>query len=255
MKRLVFVCDEHYPHVIPAYHDLNKPYRETAFIKFLKDFQPHVFVHGGDQLDLDCIAHWNKGKPRLVEGKRLKSVYDNYNRLLDTQERALKHTEKIVMLEGNHDRWISDMLDAEPALEGLIEVDRNLRIKERGYTWIDRGKHYKFGKMHFIHGDYQEGYTAAYHAKAIANIYGKSVMYGHFHSNQTYAAKTPFDERPYQTYSVGCMSNVNPMWKRNKPSAWLNSFAAITFLDNGNYFATIVNIVNGQFVFDGKLYK
>lgn len=167
----------------------------------------------------------------------------------------LKHVEDLVMLEGNHDRWIEDLLDESPVLEGLFEIPHGLRLRSRGYKWIEQHKHYKAGHLHFIHGDYRRGYTAAYHAKAVAQIYGKSVMYGHFHANQTYSAVTPFDELPYQTFGVGCMGDVNPVWRRNEASAWVNAFGVVFILPNGHYNAQVVNVVNDQFIYDGVLYK
>lgn len=252
---MVAVFDEHYPHTIPAYFDVGNPKRETPFLKFLRDFQPHIILHGGDQLDLDCIAHWNRGKPRLLENKRLGNVYDDYNYLLDGQEKVLKHCDELVMLEGNHDYWIEDLLDENPVLEGMLEIPRGLRLKSRGYKWIEQRKHYKIGKVYFLHGDFKRGYLPSYHAKAIAQIYGRSVIYGHFHTNQVYSAVTPFDEHPYQCTSIGCMSNVNPIWQRNAASAWVNAFAVIFILPDGNFSAQIINVVNDQFVWDSQLYK
>lgn len=251
-KRFVALYDAHYPHCIPAYYN---PRRPSPIFNFLKDFDPHILIDGGDALDLDVIAHWNKGKPRLTEGKRLKNVYDNYNRLLDVRQKKLKSLKEWVYLEGNHERWLSDLLDAEPQFEGLVEIETNLHLKERGVRWIPQRGHYKLGHLYFIHGDYKKGYAASYTAKAIAQIYNKSVVYGHFHANQVYSAVTPFDELPYQVTGVGCLCNVNPMWKRNEASAWVNSFACGYVFPNGNYQIFTVNVIENKFTFDGELYK
>lgn len=253
LKRFVFLPDQHFPHQIPAYYSPRK--KTSPIFEFLKDFDPQVVIDGGDMLDLDIIAHWNKGKPRLVEGGRLKGVYDSYNRLLDTRQKYLKGLETWVMLEGNHERWITDLLDEQPVFEGLVELDHNLHFQERGVQWIPQRKHYKLGHLYFIHGDYKTGYAAQYTAKKIAEIYGKSVVYGHFHSNQTYSAVTPFDELPYQVQGVGCLCNVNPIWRRNEPSAWVNAFACGYVLPNGQYNLYVVNVVNNSFSFDGTHYK
>lgn len=255
LKRLVFITDEHYPHTIRVVHDKRNPTKETPFLKFLKDFDPHYLVQGGDQLDLDVIAHWNRGKPRITEGKRLKKVYDQYNVVLDNRQKVCKSLERHIMHQGNHEAWISMLLDQEPALEGLVEVEVHLKLKERGIEWIEQRKHSKIGHLHFIHGDYKNGYTAAYAAKAIANIYGKSILYGHFHNNQTHSAVTPFDRQPYQINGIGCLCNLNPIWKRNEASAWINSFYAGYILPNGDFHGHTINIIRNQFVYDGQLYS
>ena len=159
------------------------------------------------------------------------------------------------MLEGNHERWIEDYLDAEPEFEGMIEIKVNLKLQERGYQWIEQRKHFKIGKLYFIHGDYKEGYMPVYHTKAVAGIYSKSVVYGHVHYNQTHSGVTPFDAKPYQTQSVGCLCNLNPHWRRNQASAWMNSFYTAYLLPNGNFQPYAVNIVDNKFVWDGQTYK
>jgi hypothetical protein len=251
-KRFVALYDAHYPHAIPAYWN---PRKNSPIFNFLKDFDPQVLIDGGDALDLGIVAHWNRGKPRLTEGGRLKNVYDEYNRLLDARQKNLKSLKEWVYLEGNHEKWISDLLDEQPVFEGLVEIQTNLKLEERGAKWIVQRGHYKLGHLYFIHGDYKRGYAATYTAKAIASIYGKSVVYGHFHQNQEYSALTPFDELPYQVSGVGCLSNVNPMWRRNEPSAWTNAFCYGYVLPDGQYNLYKVNVVNNRFMVDGQLYK
>lgn len=253
IKRFVALYDQHYPYCILAYYNPRKT--ESPILNFLKDFQPHVLIDGGDMLDLDVIAHWNRGKPRLTEGGRLKHIYESFNRLLDLRSKGLKSLQEWVMLEGNHERWIHDLLDEQPIFEGMVEIPENLKLKERGVTWIEQRKHYKLGHLYFLHGDYKKGYAASYTAKAIASIYGKSVVYGHFHANQVYSAVTPFDELPYQVTGIGCLCNLNPMWKRNEPSAWINSFAYGYVMPDGTYQLYVSNIINNRFVIDGELYK
>jgi hypothetical protein len=254
MKRLVFLTDEHYPHTIPAVHDIKNPRKESPLIRFLKDFDPHYIVAGGDQLDLSVIAHWNKGKARINENKRLKPVYDEYNAILDQREKACKSLERHIMLQGNHEAWIEMLLDEQPAFEGMVEVEKNLNLKSRGIEWIDQRKHARIGHLYFIHGNYKKGYTAAYAAKAIAQLYGKNILFGHFHSNQVYSASTPFDSQPYQVTGVGCLCDLNPIWKQNEPSAWTNALWVGYILPNGNYHGHTINIINNQFVYDGQLY-
>lgn len=255
MKRLFYCTDEHHPYLIRAVHDYENPKKETPLIKFLKDFQPQIVVQGGDQLDLSVIAHWNRGKPRVNENKRLSADYTTYNAVLDQREKVLKSLEKHYMLEGNHEFWIQNLLDELPAFEGMLEVQKNLNLKSRGIQWIEARKHLTIGHLNFIHGDYKDGYLPVYAAKAIAAIYGKSVVYGHQHYNQVYSAQTPFDKRPYQVWGVGCMCNLNPAWKRNSPAAWLNSFGVGYIHDNGNFDFQVINITDNQFVFDGEIYK
>jgi len=256
LKRLLYITDEHYPYTIGAVHDYNNPNKVTPFLNFLKDFDPHILVQGGDQLDLGVIAHWNKGKPRIKEGQRLKKEYDGYNRVLDQREKRMRHLEKHVMLEGNHERWIDMLVDEMPEFEGMIEVESNLRVDQRGIKWVKSRRHVSFGHAYFIHGDYKDGYLPVNTPKAIAAIYGKSVFYGHQHKNQTDSMQTPFDKQPHQVTGVGCLCNLNPAWKRDQPAAWVNSFAVMHIEEKtGNFYHQVINIIDGKFVYDGTLYK
>jgi len=175
--------------------------------------------------------------------------------VLDRREKVFKHLESHYMLEGNHEYWMSLLLDELPQFEGMIEVHKNLNLRSRGIKWIAARKHLSIGKLSFIHGDYKDGYLPVYATKAIANLYGRSMVYGHQHTNQVYTATNPFDELPYQVWGVGCLCNLNPVWKRNSPAAWLNSFGVGYIQDNGIFDFRVVNIIRGQFIFDGVLYK
>ncbi len=253
VKRFVAIYDTHFPYQIPAYYNPRKP--ESPIFSFLKDFDPHVLIDGGDALDLDVIAHWNKGRPKLIEGKRLKHVYDAYNKHLDIRQSNLKSLTEWSFLQGNHEKWVDDLLDEQPVLEGLVGIEENLKLAERGAIWIPQRQHYKLGELYFIHGDYRKGYTQAYTAKAIAQIYGKSVVYGHMHTNQVYSAVTPFDELPYQVTGIGCLCGLNPIWRRNEASAWTNAFAYGYIQPDGRYNLYVVNVVENRFVVEGNTYK
>ena len=255
MKRLLYIADEHYPYTIGAVHNYNSPTKATPFLNFLKDFDPHILIQGGDQLDLGIIGHWNQGNLRFKEGKRLLKEYEGYNVVLDQREKRMKHLETHIMLMGNHEQWIDDLLDENPQLEGMVEVQKNLRLAQRGIKWIGRRKHHRVGHAYFIHGDYKDGYLPINPGKAIAGIYGKSVFYGHQHKNHVYSAQTPFDQKPIQVTGIGCLCNLNPHWRRNQPSDWLNSFAVMQIEPNGNFHHTVINIVDGKFVYDGTLYR
>ncbi len=256
LQRLLFITDTHYPYTIPAFYDPANPKKETPFFNFLKDFDPHLIVHGGDMLDLDCISHWNRGKPKLIEGKRLSHDYAGFNGVLDRFEKTSKSLNKFVMLEGNHDVWVEMLVEENPqAYEGIIEVARNLNLKTRGIQYIPHGKTWNIGKLFFHHGDYRMGYMPEYHARAIGQTFGRNMLYGHFHSSQSWTKVSPIDNHPIMTQCVAALCNLNPVWMKNRPSAWTNGFWVGYILPNGNFHGSPVSILNDQFVFDGTLYK
>lgn len=255
-KRLIALYDQHYPHTIPAFWNPAQPKKLSPVFRFIRDFDPHILVHGGDQLDLGSISHWNKGKPRLTEGKRLAHDYAGYNVLLDKLESVTRSLDTHVMLQGNHDYWIDMLVDELPqAMEGMIEVQLKLNLKERGIKWIPNGKTWNAGKLYFHHGDWKLGYMPEFHAKAIGLTFNRNMVYGHSHTEQSWTKVSPIDEHAIQTQCVGTLSNLNPAWLRNRPSAWVNSFYVAYVMPNGNFHGHTVKIINNKFLYDGVLYK
>lgn len=255
IKRFVALYDQHYPYCIPAFVDIENPKRSTPVLRFLRDFDPSIVIHGGDQLDLDAIAYWNDGKPRLKENSRLAKDYEGYNLVLDAVEKATPHAKKVVMMEGNHEARIQNTLDEKPEFEGLIEVPKNLRIRQRGYQWIQQRGVANFGKLFFIHGDYKSGVLPLNHSRQILQIYHRNVVYGHCHTNQSATSVSPIDTHPYQAQCVGTLAHLNPAWRKNDVSSWVNSFACGYIHPNGNFNLYVINIIDGAFTFDGVTYK
>ncbi len=258
LVRLVGFFDFHYPLSIPAIWSARKPVtQQTPVLNFLADFKPHVLLFGGDQLHLDCISHWNLGKIRLVEGKRLVTDYDGFNAFLDRADKIVdKSATTKVMLTGNHEAWIDDAIDENPqALEGVIEWPKNLHTDTRGYQVIPRRKVYKQGKMHFAHGDIREGYQPKFYADSIANLYRISIFFGHYHSAQSAIRTSPVDSHSTIAQGVPCLCSTNPDWMKNKPSAFSNGFLVAEIHPDGLFNHQIIQISKGRFAYHGQLYS
>jgi hypothetical protein len=258
MKRIVVFFDDHLPYTITSYFDVRNPSRHTAIDKFLKDFKPTHLGRGGDMLDLDCISHWNRRKPLIVEGKRLKRDFELCKRMLDKQDAIVEKTaEEKFFLTGNHEQWLEDLVEEDPqGAQGFVELDENVNLRDRGYIVVPRRRMHAIGKLCFIHGDYKDKYIPVYHARAIAGLYHRNVIYGHFHTEQSYTENSPVDMHPVMAQSVGTMGHVNPEWRRNAPNAWVNSFF-VAYLDEqtNNFTPYLVRIIRGQFTFAGETYK
>jgi hypothetical protein len=257
--RVLALYDAHWPLTIPEFYDPRKSSKqETPILNWVADWKPEIIVWGGDQLDLNCIGHWSKGKIKLIEGQRLSKDFEGFNQLLDKFDKIVdKNAKEKVMLIGNHCAWLDDLIDENPqAYDGVINYDKNLKTKERGYKVVPRRKVYKYGKLNFIHGDYSSGFLPQFYAKAIAQLYARmNVVFGHFHSAQSFVAVSPIDTHSTISQGVPCLTHTNPLWLKNKPNAWTNGFFAAYVQPNGLFNHQIVNISHGSFVFEGQLYK
>jgi len=122
-KRGIALFDIHYP-------EHNKSCVNVAF-KFMKDFKPDYLVLAGDQMDFGCISHFNKGKYRLLENKRLKKDYNGFQAdILDKIEEIAPQNCKKYFMIGNHEYWVDRLVDDNAQLEGLVEVELNLNLTD-----------------------------------------------------------------------------------------------------------------------------
>lgn len=242
IQKTVLLPDIHYPHYDEKVLD--------AVGQFIIAYQPHELVYMGDQLALDCISGWNKRKPLLKEGQRLVKDYENFNSdILLSHERITGPETRRIFMIGNHEQRVDWYVEEHPELERLIDIDRNLKLTERGYKIIPFNGIYKIGKLSVIHGYYWN----KYHAARTLDAFEGNVVYSHVHNPQMYAKVSPVDREGYHTAtSLPCLCNIRPDYKRNAPNYWINGFGIVEHLPATGYFNVYpITIIDGSFMFDG----
>lgn len=167
------------------------PFQDDASLVGVEKFMAnHTFdelLYLGDFLDFDVISHFNKDSPRKKEKARLAKDYAIANKILDRHQKIIRKNNpkaKFTLLEGNHDWRIERYINEHPELEGLLEVEVGLKLKERKFNWVrcwEDGEIYKIGKAYFTHGLY----TNQYHAAKMVNAFGTNIYYGHCVSEDT----------------------------------------------------------------------
>ncbi len=253
IKRIVLLPDFHHPH-----H--NKPATNAVF-KFIKSFKPHAINILGDGMNMDSVNHWKieKGAKKSLEGKKIKEEYLSFDADILTPLEGLipKNCEKTYMA-GNHEDWINGLIEKDPKLEGSVEPELMLNLKEREWEWIpwigNEGDNYErgikeYGKLLTFHGLY----INKYHAAKTADTFSKSCAYCHTHDVQLYTKVTVDDYRGYHTaQSIGCLCNTKPEFMKGRMNRWVNSFGVLFVRENGMYNLYVPVIVRGKFVFNGK---
>lgn len=256
IEKTILLPDIHHP-----FHDADS---WGAVKKFTRWFQPDRIVLLGDTLEMNSINHWKKerGNVRHFEGLRLLHDYNDVIKdILGPLERACPKAEK-VYLGGNHEDWAYQLVDKFPQLEGIIEPEIAMNLKERGWKWIPylsedkagniRPGKMKIGKLMVTHGQY----TNIYHAAKNARIYDKSICYGHAHDLQMYTKVYEEDPKDYHTaQSLGCLCNKSPSFMKGRPNRWVHAFGVLYTRPDGCYNLYTPIIIGGQFVFAGKLFK
>lgn len=210
-------------------------------------------VYLGDFMDFGLISSHNKDNLRAVSGKRLDAEYIEAGEILD-RHRQLAPKAKFTLIGGNHEHRVERYIDANPVLEGRLEVQTGLQLSVRKIKWVDywaRGHVYKIGKATFIHGCY----TNSYHAKKHLESYDASVFYGHVHSFQSHT-KIQKKGQPRIGQSLGCLCRLDQAYMRGRPSTWSHGFGVFYFRPDGTFNHYPVMIVNHTFTSpEGKTYQ
>jgi len=257
IKRIVLLPDIHHPH--------HNKLAINAVFKFIKYFKPHAVNIMGDAMNMDAVNHWklSRGSNKYFENKRLSDEYQNFDdEILTPLEKILpKHCDKVFM-GGNHEYWIDILLEKMQTLIGSIEVEKQLRLKERDWQWIpwveinrEEGTYRRgttqYGKLLVFHGQY----TNKYHAYKTVDTYSKSCAYCHVHDVQMHTKTTVDDHKGFHTaQSIGCLCNKSPEFMGGRMNRWVNAFGVLYVREDGNYNLYVPIIINGQFCFDGKVF-
>lgn len=216
--------------------------------KFLADEKPDVLQLLGDAIDFDYISKYSVGNLRKLEGKRIINDYAGFNKMLARWKKLAGNPEVIYHI-GNHERRIQDFIDKNPNLEGYAEVEQSVKGVDK---FIQFNEVHKIGKLNFMHGIY----INQYHAKKHADNYGANIIYGHTHSLQSHTRVSPVNRSHYHTAkSIGCLTNINPSYMKNKPSAWVLAMHMAYIQESGLFSEYTIVINKGQFIWNGKLYK
>lgn len=248
------------PHIqaVPSYKNkrgwrpgISKALR-TA-LEFGAFWQPDETIIGHDFMEFGPIGYWNQRRRLEMEGRRLAHDFECANEILDVICRFTK--EKIVFQKGNHDWWMDLYIQERPELEGLINQEKVLGLTSRGILVPPYGKVYRVGKAAFTHQllNNRKTYGTKYHSARMADDYGRSIFYGHWHSHQVYTRVT-WDSKPNTAVAIGCLSDLNPGWQRHSPNNWVNQLLFMYFDSQGHftYYAPIM--INGKFMYQGKTF-
>lgn len=234
--------------------DIHHPYHDdkciSCLFQVIKDIKPSIFILGGDNMDFNTISHYNRNKPKLLENSRISKDYKRfYGDILFPLNELLGDDCKKYFFKGNHEERVLRLIEAEPKLEGLVEVENNLDLSD----WVV--KEYKdvltLGHMNFMHGLYYN----KYHSNKTVQIYQKNIFYGHVHDQQIYTSISPIDSLPKQGVGIGCLCNRNAEYKKDEPNHWINQFLLFYLLSDGTFRYNIITILHGKCIVNGKLYE
>jgi len=222
-----------------------------SILKLMNDIKFDKFIIMGDFMDFGCISHWNKNRHKTLELQRLKNDYIHGNALLDEIDKRLPKNCDKHYLFGNHDgEWINQLLEEMPALEGLIEPESQLFLKKRKYKTYEYNKLVKFGRLYATHGIYAGVNPIKKHLDELK----VNIIFGHTHTLGMRLSSSPAREIAFAGYNIGTVCDLSPDYMKNKPNAWQHGFAIGYFYPNGYFDIQLIRVIQGRFVFNGKIY-
>lgn len=222
----------------------------------MADYRFDIYLQIGDFLDFDCISSHNKNNLRAVEGKRLMLDYKVAGEILDRHQALIRQNNpdaKFFILEGNHEHRIEKYIDANPALEGMVEVPTALEFGRRKIQWVpfwSKGKRLEIGKATFIHGKY----TNEFHAKKHVSRYGRNIFYGHTHDVQAFSAEMIGEGSTLVGQSLGCLCKPQG-YMHGGPDKWQQAVTIFEFFPDGNFTYNVIRIFKHRFIYNGKIYE
>lgn len=255
LKRFIHTTDLHWGYERRQGRKLpmHDPKAWGAVMAFAQHFKPHHWVMGGDILDCGAISHHNHNKPRRTEGFRLqRDAEECVTQVLRPAEAAIVAGGSRHFIIGNHCDWVEDLLDKDPALEGLVSIPSLLKLDN--WTVIPQGGYCRLGKLHFIHGDQISGGANA--AKNAVEAYGENIRLGHFHTHMTHTKTSAIDSKLAKTgVVVPCLCTKDPKYNEGKPNRWVQGFGWGYILPDGTFSDYVSIIIDGKFAADGKVFK
>ena len=253
-KRFIATFDQHYGfqrrngHKYPIHDEA----AWGAVVEFAKDFKPHTWIHGGDLIDCASISHWNKGKPGQTEGMRLLRDAEEGRKIYLDPVEAIVGKGDLIYITGNHERFLTDLIDEMPSLEGFVDLDHLLHLNR--WDVIPQGGGYALGKLYFVHGDQLKG--GEHIAKAAVTTYERNIRFGHYHTAQTFTKTSPIDAKLGKTgVAVPCLCSKDVVYGKGQPNRWVQGFQWGYVHDDGMFSDYTSIITNGQFTALGRTYR
>jgi predicted phosphodiesterase len=200
-KRLLILSDIHIP-----YHSIDAI---TCALDYAKKEKPDAILLNGDTLDFFGLSRFSKDPKKRSFAHELEAFREFINVLKST------FNAKLYFKIGNHEERYEHFLWMKAGeLEGVDEFDLANIIKARaeGIEIIKDKRVMKAGGLNIIHGHEYFGITSPVNIARGLYMKGKvSAIQGHNHQTSEHT-ETDMNGKIVTTWSVGCLSELHPMY-------------------------------------------
>ena len=241
VERILFIPDAHFPHVDRV--------AWGCMLQCARRFRPHRIVQLGDFLDCHTVSSHSRD-PR--HGTQLADEIASANEALDELD-ALGATHKH-LVEGNHETRLSRYLkDKAPALLDSMQIEKLLRLEERGWTFSHFGQSFKVHDTYITHSVNGQAGESAHHRAG--QRFQRSVVIGHTHR----LAQKVFGNVVGDHYTatmlgwLGQAVDASYNHDAEKSAMWAHGFGVGYLMPDGTVQVVPVPIVRGRAVLNGEI--
>lgn len=247
-QKWLVISDVHRPFHCPVLWD--------KVLRLIKNMGRDLYgiVIAGDYLDLYTLGGHVENQFGFLRDFDLDFEYrDGLNGIIELESAMHKDVKKRFLFGNHEDRYFTtlnkrDNIKFGAALKNPVEA---LQLHDRGWEVKT-----KYKNDFFLLGEHLEvthgSYYCVHSAKAHLDAFRRSVMFGHTHRIQT------FREGNIASYNIGGLFDINHnafgYADRAQRIRWANGFAIVNIDDDGCYFAEVVNVWDGRFYADGRMY-
>lgn len=159
---------------------------------------------------MDCLSEWDKNKRKKMENRRYELEISAGNNALDMLLRDYKLMDpkpKLVYVKGNHENRLDRYLDYDPTFEGHVSIEKDLYLKERGFTVVEYKDNYNVNGVSFTHipiTGIGKPIGNPNVARKALQLYHNSVVFGHTHTLDHGAEHRQNAPHLNQALCVGC---------------------------------------------------
>lgn len=184
VRKVLVIPDNHIPYHDPAAIELQLRCIEVA--------APDVVVIIGDYIDNYDLSDFTRNPERKLA---FRDELDAANWELDRLV-AASHNAEILYFMGNHEARLERYIAKRaPELGGLVQLDKLLRLEERGIRSIPYGESHAIGRIHFSHefgyagkNAPQQSLAGTGHCCVFGHSHAAGVAYGGFSTGERHVA-------------------------------------------------------------------
>jgi predicted phosphodiesterase len=249
--------------IVPDTHFPNENKEAVAIVKrAIAALRPSRTVFLGDLIDCGAFsAHTAKSIKELRQSNFFEEEIKPANQFIDIAQKYTKGD--TIFVEGNHEwrveRFCIDHGFGAQAIYEAISPQYQLSKGRSDFRYIpyiqnaDPGfSYYEITKnLIAVHG---WSFAAAAARVHLQKARSRSVVFGHTHRQQSEASRDPFTKERVVAFSVGCLSEIQPVYM-HAPNDWILGFGLV-YISKSNprdWTEYSLTIQNGRVILpDGK---